>query len=154
MAIDHLPEGFHTVTAAITVPDSVEAMTFYAQAFDAVELTEWRLTLPDGHIVHAEMRIGDSIVMLSDPAPAMGVHAPAFGAPTPVRLHVFFADVDAAYARALAAGAASVSAPEDQFYGHRAARVTDPFGHAWSLAQQIEAVSAAEMQRRFAAMLG
>jgi PhnB protein len=148
------PEGFRTITASVTVADSVEAMSFYAQAFDAVELTEWRLTMPDGHIAHAELRIGDSVLMLSDPAPSIGVHAPAVGAPTPMRLHVFFADVDAAYARALAAGATAVRAPQDEFYGHRAAQIADPFGYVWSLAQQIEAVSAAEMQRRFAAMLG
>ena len=110
-----------------------------------------RMAQPDGRIGHAELAIGDSVIMLSDEYPEMGIMGPKRLGGTPVTLSVYVPDVDATYRRALGAGATSVRAVEDQFYGDRSGQFLDPFGHRWSVATHIEDVPPEEMARRAAA---
>lgn len=138
MAVKPVPEGYRTVTPYLVVPGIPKLLDFVKEAFGASELH--RFTGPDGTIMHAEARIGDSIVMMGDPAgryPAM-----------PSTVYVYVPDVDAAYQRALSAGAKSVSAPKDQFYGDRSGGVIDPCGNQWYIATHVEDVSPEEMERR------
>lgn len=136
-----MPEGYHTVTPYLLVRGADRLIDFLQQVFDAEE-TE-RMQRPDGSIMHAEVRIGDSVVMLGE---ATGDHERM-----PAMLHVYLEDTDAAYRRALAAGATSLQEPEDQFYGDRTGGVQDAFGNQWWLATHVEDVSPEEMQRRAAA---
>lgn len=138
MPVPPIPEGYNTVSPYLVVEGADQLVAFLQQTFGAEVLR--KMTRPDGKIGHAEIRVGDSIVMLADAAPA----APM--------LHVYVDDVDAAYARALAAGATSLRAPEDQFYGDRSAGVVDAFGNQWWLATHTEDVSDEEMARRAAAV--
>jgi PhnB protein len=144
MAVRPIPEGYHTVTPYLVVPGVPELIEFLKQAFDARETG--RFAGPDGTIMHAEVRIGDSPVMMGEPAG--GVQ------PIPAMLHLYVEDVDAAYRRALAAGATSVREPADQFYGDRSAGVKDCFGNQWWMATHVEDVSPEEMERRAAAAAG
>jgi uncharacterized glyoxalase superfamily protein PhnB len=138
MAVKPVPDGYHTVTPYLTVEAAARLIEFLKQAFDAVE-TE-RMTRPDGTIGHAEVRIGDSVVMLSD---AMGEWKPI-----PSAIYLYVRDADATYYRALEAGAVSVMKPADQFYGDRQGGVKDPAGNSWWIATRIEDVPAPEMKRR------
>jgi PhnB protein len=148
MSAKPIPEGYHSVTPYIVVDDAAAALDFYKRAFGAVEL----LRMPMGdRIGHAEIRIGDSHVMLADEFPEMDKLGPkSRGGPT-ASLMVYLEDVDAAFARALAAGATQERAVEDQFYGDRSGSLFDPFGHCWMLSTHIEDVPEDEMQRRMAA---
>jgi PhnB protein len=139
-----MPEGYHTVTPYLLVRNAGGLIDFLKQVFDAEE-TE-RMRRPDGSIMHVEVRIGDSVVMLGDAA--------GDAAPMPGMLHIYLQDTDAAYRRALAAGATSLREPADQFYGDRTGGVQDAFGNQWWLATHIEDVSPEEMQRRAAAQAG
>lgn len=138
------PAGYHTVTPYLTVPSAAEAIAFYATAFGAVETC--RLLMSDGGIAHAEVAIGDSRVMLGDENPAWGSKSPHTLGGTPGGCCVYVPDVDTAYDRAVAAGAAAESPVEDQFYGDRAGTVRDPFGHKWTLATRQKDLTPAEMQ--------
>jgi len=139
-------EGFHTVTPAITVRGARDAIAFYERAFGAEKLRAF--TSKDGSIVaHAEIRIGDSVVMLSDELPAFGFHSPKHYGGTSSSLYVSCADVDARHARAVAAGATSVSTPTDMF-GERMGSVVCPFGHRWTFATHIADVSDDDVQRQ------
>ena len=130
--------------------DASAAIEFYKQAFGAVE--EFRLAEPSGRVGHAHLKFGTFTVMLSDEYPEHGIQGPeAFGG-TGSSVHLHVEDVDAMTDRAVAAGAKLVMPPTDQFYGERASKVLDPFGHEWLLGAQIEEVSPEEMQRRFSAM--
>ena len=148
MSVKPIPEGYHSVTPYIVVDDAAAALDFYKRAFGAVEV----LRLPMGdRIGHAEIRIGDSHVMLADEFPEMDKLGPkSRGGPT-ASLMIYLEDVDAAFARALAAGATQERAVEDQFYGDRSGSLFDPFGHCWMLSTHIEDVPEDEMQRRMAA---
>ena len=126
MAVQPIPEGYHSVTPYLAINGATRALAFYAEAFGARE--RMRLEGPGGTIGHAEIEIGDSVVMLADPGPGGDVAAPAEGA-TSVSLHLYVPDVDAAYARARAAGAVEVRKVETMFYGDRGGSVRDPFGH-------------------------
>jgi uncharacterized glyoxalase superfamily protein PhnB len=139
-----MPEGYHTITPYLVVRNAGGLIDFLKQVFDAEE-TE-RMQRPDGSLMHAEVRIGDSVVMMSE--------ATGENAPLPAMLHVYLEDTDAAYRRALAAGATSLREPADQFYGDRTAGVQDAFGNQWWMATHIEDVSPEEMQRRAKAQAG
>jgi len=137
-----IPPGFGTVTAYLTVDGGLAAMEFYKQAFGARELL--RRVTPNGKLIHGQLRIGDTIVLLSDVFPDSNSAAPSAIGTTTVTLHVYSKDVDALWDRAVAAGA-KVSMPlENQFWGERYGRLIDPFGHHWSLAMRVK-MSRAEM---------
>ncbi len=142
MAVKKQPEGYHSVTPYIVVDGAEKLISFMTQAFGAKE--RMRMPGPGGKLMHAEVEIGDSTVMLSDVMP----ENPA----TPGMIHLYVDEVDATYKKAMAAGAKSGRAPEDRFYGDRAADVRDAFGNRWSLATHIEDVSEEEMGKRMAAM--
>lgn len=130
--------------------DASAAIEFYKQAFGAVE--DFRLTEPGGRIGHAELKFGNATIMVSDEYPEYGIHGPSESVPTGSAIHLHVQDVDALTSQAVAAGATLIMEPADQFYGERASKVRDPFGHEWLLGSQIEEVTPAEMQRRFSAM--
>jgi PhnB protein len=136
-----IPEGFHSVTPALRVPGVAKLIDFLTRALDAKEIS--RFAGPDGSIMHAEVRIGDSIVMMGEPGDRFK--------PLPASLHVYVPDVDATYRRAIAAGATSLREPANQFYGDRSAGVQDPCGNEWWISTHIEDVSPEEMQRRMQA---
>ncbi|MCW0234445.1 MAG: VOC family protein [Ferrovibrio sp.] len=146
--VKHIPDGYHTVTAYLTVDDAARAIEFYVQAFAATEL--YRLPMGES-IGHAEIMIGDSHIMLSDEYAGMNILGPkARGGPTAAFM-IYVEDVDAAFAKAIAAGARPDRAVENQFWGDRMGSVIDPFGHKWSLATHVEDVAPEEMQKRMAA---
>ena len=138
MAKSFTPDGFHTVTPYLIVEGAARLLHFAQHAFDAVELM--RMPGPDGGIMHAAMRLGDSIVELSD----ANANWPAM----PGSLHVYVPDIDATYAKALEAGADSITDPADMFYGERSATVRDPVGNLWHIATHLEDVSLEEIARR------
>lgn len=140
------PPGYHTLTAYLSVKNAAAAIDFYVRAFGA-ELA-MKLTAPDGSVVHAELRIGDSIFMLSDENLEWGNRSAASLGGSPVSLLVYVPEVDQAFSRALAAGALAVHPLQDQFYGDRSGSVRDPEGYLWTLATHFEDVSEAEGQRR------
>jgi PhnB protein len=144
MSVSPVPEGFHTITPNIIVEDGPSAIAFLSQAFNAEELV--RLTLPDGKIVHCELRIGDSRLNLGETMDGWPVHGLV------AQIHV--ADSDAVFARAVAAGATVTMPMTDMFFGSREGRVTDPFGNTWTITTRKERVSHEEMQRRINEQMG
>jgi PhnB protein len=148
MATNHLPEGNHALAPYLSVKNAQAAIEFYKQVFNAAEVL--RLTMPDGRIGHAEIKIEGSTVMLADEFPEMGFVSPlALGDQRPpVAVHLYVADVDSTYKSALIAGAQSLREPTDQFYGDRDGQIRDPFGHVWHIATHKEDVAPAEMKRR------
>ena len=140
MAVHPVPEGFHTVTPYLIVDNAPELIEFLAVAFGAEEVH--RTTLPDGRVMHAQVQIGDSMVM-------MGESMEGFPA-TPASLYLYVPDVDAVYRTAIKAGGASIMEPADQFYGDRNAGVVGPAGNKWWIGTHIEDVAPAEMERRLA----
>jgi uncharacterized glyoxalase superfamily protein PhnB len=143
-SVQPIPDGSHTVTPYLVVEGIPRLIEFLKQAFGAQE--EYRMPRPDGGVAHAEVKIGDSKVMMGAP---MG----DFKA-KPCSLYLYVEDVDAVYQRALQAGGTSVREPADQFYGDRSAGVIDPCGNYWGIATHVEDVSSEEITRRFAAMVG
>jgi len=147
-----IPEGYPQVTPYLYVEGASAAIEFYGKVFGATE--RMRMPGPDGTIGHAELQFGDSVVMLADEFPEMGVRSPkAFGG-TPVTLSVYVEDADGVFDRAVKAGATALRPVEDQFYGDRAGQFEDPFGHRWSVATHVEDVPPEEMARRAEAMGG
>ena len=147
-AVSPIPPGHPAVSPYLIVDDASRALEFYRKAFGATELM--RHAGPGGKIGHAEVRIGDSIVMLADEHPEVNARGPkAFGG-SPVRLHVYVRDVDAVARQAIAAGAKVVQPVQDQFYGDRNGTLEDPFGHEWHISTHIEDVSPAELRKRAA----
>ena len=147
MSVKAIPEGYHSVTPYLFVDGAAEAIRWYEKALGATEV--FRLPMGD-RIGHAEIRIGDSMVMLADEFAEMNKRGPlARGGPTG-SLMIYLDDVDTAYRRAIEAGATEERAPEDQFWGDRMGSFTDPFGHSWAVATHVEDVSEEEMQRRMA----
>lgn len=138
-----IPPGMHTLTPHLVCRGAADAIAFYCQAFGAVELA--RLPMPDGRLMHAMIRIGDSPVMLVDEFPEQGCRGPQAGLGSPVTLHLYVADVDSAVARAVAAGAKLTLPVADMFWGDRYGRVEDPFGHQWSIATHVRDLSADEI---------
>lgn len=144
--VPHIPAGYHTVTPSIIVKDPEAAIAFYKKAFGAEEIM--CLRSPDGKIMHAEIKIGDSPIMLGGEWPDMGMKAPTHCSGG---LHIYFENVDRAYERAVAAGATPTMPVADMFWGDRYGKVVDPFGHHWGLATHVEEVSPEECARRAAA---
>jgi PhnB protein len=149
--VSPVPEHLHTVTPRLVVRDGAAAIDFYRSAFGAVEIGD-RFTGPSGELIHAEIRIGDSVVMITDEAengqPAMSPRS--LGGVVTAVMATYWEDVDAAWDRVVSAGAEVVYPLADQFYGERGGRVRDPFGQQWMLSQRIEQLSPAEMERRAA----
>jgi PhnB protein len=143
-----IPEGHHTVTPHLVVEGAARAIDFYKKAFGAVEVA--RMPAPDGkRVMHAELKIGDSFVYLADAMPDMGgCKGPVPGAGSPVSLHLYVEDADALYNKAVSAGAKATMPLTDMFWGDRFGKLTDPFGHEWSIATHKEDVSPEEMKRR------
>jgi PhnB protein len=140
----------HKVYPYLRVHDAAEAIKFYSRAFDAKET--FRLTEPNGRVGHAEITIGGTTVMLADEYPEHGIRGPRTLGGTSVTLHLHVADVDAAFAQAVDAGAAVLRPLQDQFYGERSGTVRDPFGHEWLLGGHLETLTPEEMQRRYTAL--
>ena len=148
MSVKPIPEGYHSVTPYLVVDDAKAALDFYKRAFGAEEV----LRLPMGdRIGHAEIRIGDSHVMLADEFPEMDKLGPKSRGGATASLMIYLEDVDTAFSRAIAAGATQERAVEDQFYGDRSGSLFDPFGHCWTLSTHVEDVPEDEIQRRMAA---
>ncbi len=145
-----IPDNYHSVTPYLSVDGAAKAIDFYKRAFGATELM--RMPAPEDKIGHAEIKIGDSVVMLSDAMKEMKQKSPKTLGGTPVTLMIYVEDVDATVAGALKAGAEVLRPVEDQFWGDRMGGVTDPFGHQWFVATHIEDVSPEEMERRMEAM--
>ena len=139
--------GFHTLTPYLIVNGAADAVRFYQQAFGATEIMESLLDPGTGKTAHAELRIGDSPVMLTDEFPQWQQHAPS--GPTPVMLHLYVEDADAVFRQALKAGARELIAVSDQFYGARSGRLSDPFGHVWIIETHREDLSPDELRARY-----
>ena len=149
MAVAPIPAGYASVTPYLIVRGAAKAIDFYQRAFGAVEL--FRLDSPDGTLAHAEIKIGNSPVMLADGT--SGYPDPLTLGGSSVSFMVYVPDVDAAFARAIAAGATVKRPVADQFYGDRTGTLADPFGHVWSLATHVEDVAPEEMDRRLKEMM-
>jgi PhnB protein len=144
-----IPEGYHSVTPYLVVRGAAQAIAFYERAFGAQEL--YRMQDAGGRVAHAEIRIGDSRIMLADEHPEVGAKGPQSIGGTPVSIHLYVEDVDETVERAAAAGARITRPVADQFYGDRLGVVTDPFGHVWSIGTHKEDVPEDELRRRAAA---
>jgi len=149
-AVSYIPDGYHTVTPHLAVRNAAKALEFYGKAFGAEEL--FRMPGPGGVIMHAEVRIGDSSIMLGEEDPQRGATSPQTIGGSPVGLLIYVKDVDASFARAEKAGCTVQMPPTDMFWGDRYGKLVDPFGHHWSLATHKEDVSPEEMAKRMAAM--
>lgn len=147
-AVKHVPDGYHTVTAYLIVNQAAKAIDFYREAFGAIEL--FRLPMGD-KLGHAEIKIGDTHLMLADEFPEMGALGPAARGGATASFMIYVEDADAAFARAIQAGAKEERPVTDQFWGDRMGSVIDPFGHKWSLATHVEDVPPDEMERRMQA---
>jgi PhnB protein len=145
-SVSYTPQGYHNVTPAIVVHDGAAAIEFYVKGLGAKERT--RALGPGGKIWHAEIEVGDSVVMVADEFPEMGSKSAKTLGDSPSSLWVYVPDVDASFQRAVAAGATGVRPPEDQFWGDRMSIVEDPFGHTWMLVTHIEDVKPEDMERR------
>ncbi len=140
------PAGYHTLTPALTVHDGKAAVDFYQRAFGAT--VRHVMDMPDGKVMHAELQIGDSVIMLSDEFPDWGALSPLSLGGSGSSLNVYVDDVDAVFAQAVEAGATVKHPVADQFWGDRMGNLLDPFGHKWSVATRIEEVSPEETARR------
>ena len=141
-----IPEGYHSVTPYLIVRGGADAIEFYKKAFGATEL--FRFPAPDGKIGHAEIKIGDSPIMLADEFPEMGCKGPQSIGGSPVSLMIYVEDVDTVFNQAVTAGATIKEALQDKFYGDRLGTVTDPFGHVWHISTHKEDVSMEKMEKR------
>ncbi len=144
--VNSIPEGFHTATPMLAIRDAAQAIEFYQSAFGAIEIM--RLIDPTGAIAHAEIQIGDSIIMIAEENPDFNASPQTLGG-SPVILSLYVEDVDRLVKRAIDAGAQVIYPVADQFYGDRSGRIVDPFGHLWIVSTHIEDVPLEEMKRRF-----
>ncbi len=151
MAVKPIPDGYHTVTPYLIIKDAAKAIDFYKKAFGAEEIM--RFPGPDGKIAHAEVKIGDSRVMLGDECPVMQARSPQSLGGTPVGLCLYVKDVDSLSQQAIAAGVKVLQPVQDQFYGDRSGTFEDPFGHKWTIATHKEDVSPEEMCKRMEAVM-
>ncbi len=152
MAVNPVPDGYPQITPYLCIDGAAAAIEFYATVFGATE--RMRMPGPDGKIGHAELQLGDGVVMLADEFPGMGARSANTMGGSPVIVSVYVEDVDAVFERAVAAGATVVRPVETQFYGDRAGQFEDPFGHQWSVATHVEDVPPDEMERRAAEAMG
>ena len=146
MSVKKIPDGYHSVAPYLIVPNAEEAIAFYIKAFGASE--NMRLKMPDGSIGHAEIYIGNSIIMIGSANPKMGFKAPEHYGGSPVSIFLYVEDVDDFSSQAISAGAMEKQVPQDMFWGDRMAKLVDPFGYEWSIATHIEDVSLEEAQKR------
>jgi PhnB protein len=150
--IDPIPSQYPRVTPYLSIEGAAKAIDFYCSILGAKE--EVRMGGPDGKVGHAELRIGDSVIMCSDAFPDMGAPTPQALGGSPVTLMVYVEDVDAVFERALKAGAKEIAPVQDQFYGDRSGQFEDPFGHRWNVASHVEDVPPEEMEKRAAQAMG
>lgn len=150
MSVRKIPEGYATVTPYLIVRGGDRAIDYYQRAFGATEL--FRMPGPDGTVAHAEIRIGDSRLMLADELPQQGYKSPQTLGGSASGMMLYVEDVDATMARAVSAGGTIHEPVSNKFYGDRSGSITDPFGHMWTIATHVEDVSEEEMQRRMEAM--
>jgi PhnB protein len=151
MAVKPIPEGYTTITPYLVVRGAAKAIEFYQKAFGARELM--RFPMPDGTVAHAEIKIGNAIMMLADEMPGMGYLGPASRGGCTGGIALYVEDADALFRQAIAAGAKQIKPMEDQFYGDRSGTLADPFGHWWTIATHKEDVSPQEMKKRFEEMM-
>jgi PhnB protein len=151
MSMKPIPDGYGSITPYLMIQGAARAIEFYKNVFGAIE--RMRLPTPEGKIAHAEMEIGDSVIMLADECLERGAKSPDTIGGTPVCLHLYVADADAVFAKAIATGAEQIRPVADQFYGDRSGMFSDPFGHTWNVATHVEDVSPEELQKRMAAMI-
>jgi PhnB protein len=144
-----IPEGYHSITPSLTCRGANRAIEYYKEVFHATEIV--RMAGPEGKIMHAELKAGDSVFMVNDEFPGMAT-APGPDSGHPIYLFLYTEDVDAVFKRAVAAGCHIDMPLENMFWGDRYGKITDPFGHQWGLATHVEDVAPEEMQRRSAAM--
>lgn len=150
MSIKPIPDGYHTATPYLIIKGAAEAIDFYKRVFDATELM--RIPGPGGVLMHAEIKVGDSILMLADEFPQMDALSPKSIGGSPVGLMLYLPNVDEVFRRAIIAGAKELRPLQNQFYGDRSGTVEDPFGHKWTISTHIEDVTPEEIQRRMEAM--
>jgi PhnB protein len=148
MPVPPIPEGYPRISPYLVVQDAKRALAWYVEALGAVEIA--RLPGPGGTVMHGEVRIGESVVMLGEESPGHGAHAPGHYGGTSVSLVCYVEAVDEAFARAVAAGATVEREPADQPFGDRMGTIVDPFGHRWHLSTHVEDVSMEEVARRMA----
>jgi PhnB protein len=148
MAVKPIPDGYHTVTPYLIVHDGAGALEFYAKAFGASEL--FRMAAPGGKIGHAEIRIGDSVIMLADEYPEMGFRGPQSLGGSASSILLYVDDVDSRFKQAIAAGGTEMRPVQDQFYGDRSGTLKDPFGHVWTISTHKEDLTPEEIDRRHA----
>jgi len=146
MATKPIPDGYRTATPYLIIKGAADAIEFYKRAFGATELL--RMADPQGRVGHAEIKIGDSVIMLADEHPSMGYRGPRSLGGSSVSILLYLPDVDEVFARALKAGAKAQRAVTNQFYGDRSGTLEDPFGHVWTVATHVEDVAPEEMKRR------
>ena len=146
-----IPDGYHVITPYLSIAGAAAAIDFYKKAFGAKE--RMRMESGPGRIGHAELEIGDSVVMLADEHPEMDFLGPKTRGGTSVTLHMYVKDVDAVFAQAVKAGARVTRPVKDEFYGDRTGSLEDPFGHVWHVATHKEELSDAEIRRRMDAMM-
>ena len=145
MAVKFQPDGYHTATPYLIIRGAAAAIEFYKKAFDATELM--RFAGPDGKVGHAEIKIGDSILMMADEHPDMGFRGPSSLGGSSVGLMLYVKDVDAQFNKAIAAGGKVVKPVQDQFYGDRSGTLTDPFGHVWTISTHVKDLTPEELQK-------
>lgn len=143
-----IPEGYHSVTPYLSINGAVKALEYYKKAFGAIELFRME---HDGKIGHAEIKIGDSPIMLADEFPEMGFVSPKTLGGSPVGIMIYVDNVDTVFKQAIDAGGVEKKGVQDQFYGDRSGTLTDPFGHVWTVATHVEDVSPEEIEKRLAA---
>jgi PhnB protein len=146
MSVKAIPAGHRTVTPYLIIKNAAKALEFYKKAFGTTET--YKLMMPDGRLGHAEIRLGDSMIMLADEFPEFGGKAPATLGGSPVCIHLYVEDVDTVFKKAMAAGAKERKPVMDQFYGDRSGQLEDPFGHLWWVATHKEDIAPEEMQKR------
>jgi PhnB protein len=148
-AVKAIPAGYTSVTPYLIIKGAGRAIDFYKRAFGAIE--QMRMPMPDGRVGHAELKIGNSVVMMADEFPERGNKSPSTLGGTSGSIMLYVADVDSTFAQAIRAGAREVMPVTDQFYGDRSGFLEDPFGHQWTIATHVEDVSPQEMERRMKA---
>jgi PhnB protein len=153
MAVKPIPDGYHTVTPYLIVKDGASALEFYKKAFGATEKMRMACPSGSGKVMHAEIKVGDSPIMLAGEFPEMNCRSPQSFGGTPVSICLYVEDVDALFKQAVAAGATVTRPLQDQFYGDRSGTVTDPYGHVWTISTHKEDVPDEEMHRRMEAAM-
>jgi PhnB protein len=148
--VSPIPQGYHSITPYLILNNAAQAIDYYKKAFGATELM--RMEMPGGKIGHAELKIGDSIIMLADECPERGAKSPEACNGTPISLLLYVEDVDGVAKQAIAAGAKVIKPIETMFYGDRIGMFADPFGHQWCIATHVEDLTPAEIKKRMAEM--